>query len=90
MTVELTQRGGVQEGEQKKEAPPSTHRSRSFNRPLPEKFNVNAQSFMLIFIFMDSTETRKLLVRGMLCEGLVLKGQKVVVVGCLFSSNMQA
>ena len=62
--VELTQRGGVQEGEQKKEAPPSTHRSRSFNRPLPEKFNVNAQSIMLIFIFMDSTETRKLLVRG--------------------------
>ena len=64
MMVELTQRGGVQEGEQKKEAPPSTHRSRSFNRPLPEKFNVNAQSFMLIFIFMDSTETRKLLGRG--------------------------
>ena len=73
--VELTQRGGVQEGEQKKEAPPSTHRSRSFNRPLPEKFNVRLFKVYAPVNFMDSAKTRKIFgvkvkgggIQGILC-----------------------
>ena len=65
MIVELTKRGGMQKAEDKKEGPPPkvpppTHRSDSFNRPLPEKFNVRLFKVYAPVNFMDSAKTRKI------------------------------
>ena len=59
--VELTKRGGMQKAEDKKEGPPPkvpppTHRSDSFNRPLPEKFNVRLFKVYAPVNFMDSAK----------------------------------
>ena len=49
MIVELTQRGGMEKAEDKKQGPPPkvappTHRQHSFNRPLPEKSYVSLKA----------------------------------------------